>query len=326
MRRALAHIDERIRIAALFLVVGSAIVFYEYERPPPAPALTLAYWQQHVARNPDFGLAHSRLGLAFEGMGRIEEARAAYARALELEPELEEAAIGLNGALRQTAGRRAAIEQLEAWSQSHPDCIACAYNLASDHLALGELELARPQIERALAEGGSASSASYGARDLQLEALLLAGRYHEARGDAAHAAHFFEAALARQPDSSAAHYQLGRLRLTSDPAASLEHWRRLRELAPADPRGPLFEARARIATRDFEAAERALQAAERVAAAAPDSDVDWAVEIDFERARAASEAGNISAARAQLDELLARHPDLQRARELRAGLDVEHSD
>ncbi len=326
MRRALDCLDERIRIAALFLVVGSAIVLYEVERPPSPPALTLAYWQQHVARNPDFGLAHSRLGLAFEGVGRIEAARAAYVRALELEPGLEEAAIGLNGVLRKTAGRRAAIEQLAAWSQSHPDCIACAYNLASDHLALGELELARPQIERALAEGGSASSPIYGSRDLQLEALLLAGRYHDARGDAAQAARYFEAALARQPESSAAHFQLGRLRLASEPAASLEHWRRLRELAPADPRGPLFEARARIATRDFEAAERALRAAEHLSAAAPDSDVDWAAEIDFERARAASEAGNPSAARAQLDQLLARHPELQRARELRARLDVERSD
>jgi tetratricopeptide (TPR) repeat protein len=204
--------SEPLRIAAFFLVVGSALVLFELNRPQPDAEATLVFWQDHAARHPDFALAHSRLGLAYQAAGRDDLARDAYERALALEPDLEEAAIGLNNALRRSAGRAASLAQLEAYAAAHPDCLVCAYNLAADHLALGALERARPLVERALREGGDASSPSYGERDLRLEALLLAGRYHAARGERASAISYFEAALARDPESRAAKRQLAQLR------------------------------------------------------------------------------------------------------------------
>ena len=44
-------------------------------------------WQQATVTDPTYGAAWNNLGIGFEQLGRFDEARKAYEKALELEPE-----------------------------------------------------------------------------------------------------------------------------------------------------------------------------------------------------------------------------------------------
>jgi tetratricopeptide (TPR) repeat protein len=151
---------------------------------------------------------------------------------------------------------------------------------------------------------------------------VLAGRIYEAAGRTAEAAAYFDAALRRNPNDPAARRHAGRLALESDPATALEHWDRYRALAPEDPLGDYFAARAHLALGDPEAATLLLLGLRDGLPPGARSAPVRRAQIELELARAALLRGNTEQARRILAELVAWAPDPRPARALLARLEA----
>ncbi|WZO98308.1 tetratricopeptide repeat protein [Isosphaeraceae bacterium EP7] len=142
------------------------------------PATALALLQQMVALAPRSAEAHHRIGRVLQEQGRLAEARASQARALEIDDEYVNALIAM-GEVELAMGRPdealvrldAAIEINPAPSEAHlargralqalgrPDDALAAYfralngdpNLTAAMLQVAAIQLARKQPEQALA-------------------------------------------------------------------------------------------------------------------------------------------------------------------------------
>jgi tetratricopeptide (TPR) repeat protein len=73
----------------------------------------IASYQQALALNPDYGEAHSNLGIALRDQGRLEDAVVSYQRALTLKPDLAEAHSNLGIALRDQGRLEEALKRDE---------------------------------------------------------------------------------------------------------------------------------------------------------------------------------------------------------------------
>lgn len=285
-----------------------------------SPEQVLAYWKQHADDHPGFAPSQVRLALAYQAVKDWDGAAQAYARALELEPNSELYAVGRSGALRAAKRDAEAAAQMESFLAAHPECVVCSYNLAASYFALGRIVEARRAIDRFLAHGDYRAPAHYGQQDVQLDALLLAGRIYEAQGLPTQARQLFERALAHAPRSPEAWFQAGRLRAFASPDAALDYWARYRALAPADARGSIFAARALIDARRYAEAIAVLAEARSQLPRSEEGE-SWRLEIDLAFALARFRQGDLDGARRALEELLARHPELDRARDLLAEVE-----
>jgi Flp pilus assembly protein TadD len=94
---------------------------------------------------------HHLRGSLFEESGRNEEARAAYARALEIDPEQTETAVNLGLVLGELGKPREGIAVLDAAIAKHPKSANALRNRAVLHLKLGETERFAADLESAFA-------------------------------------------------------------------------------------------------------------------------------------------------------------------------------
>ena len=179
---------------------------------PPGESVT--FWAMQAARHPDFAPVQVRLALAQRQAGNFAGARLAFERALAADPHAEDAAIGLNGALRDAGDVRGAVAQMADFLRDNPRCLVCRQNLASDYLTLGRVGDARREIDIVLTSGAPPVSPVYGPVDLHGKALLLAGRVYAAAGERSRAIELLEQGLARQPDDRQARAELEQLRQT----------------------------------------------------------------------------------------------------------------
>ena len=100
---------ERARPLVLFpgLILLALAVEVGVLRPQAAeraPAQSVDFWERHAAAHPDYGSSQIRVGQEYQLQGRSDEARAAYHRALRVDPDSWFAAIGLNGVTRTNDG------------------------------------------------------------------------------------------------------------------------------------------------------------------------------------------------------------------------------
>jgi tetratricopeptide (TPR) repeat protein len=205
-------------------------------RRPPEDEV--AYWEEHVERNAAFPGSRVRLGLAYQKVGRLDEALQAYEAALALDANSESAAIGRYATLVQKGDRAPALVGLVAYTHEHPECLACLHNLAAEYLQQGLLDDAERTARALLASDLTVTSGMYGATDLHFEALVISGRIYAARGEHDRAIALFRDAVRREPDNV---------------------------------RGYILQAKSFVATRQPEAALAALARAETLLDPGPDS-------------------------------------------------------
>ena len=163
------------------------------------PSDEVTYWEQHVERNSEYPASRVRLGLAYQGVRRLDEAQRAYEAALALDPDSEAATIGRYGILQRKSERELALADLEVYARDHPRCAVCWHNLAAAYLDLERLDEAEAAAEALLASGLTVTSGMYSATNLHFEAFVMAGRVYAARGDHARAIVLFRDAIRREP-------------------------------------------------------------------------------------------------------------------------------
>jgi tetratricopeptide (TPR) repeat protein len=231
------------------------------------PASRVEIWRGHVAEHPDFAMGHVRLGQALSEAGDPAGARIAFERALELDPELAGAALGLSDTYRVQKDPRGAMAVMERFLERQPDCAECLQNVAADRFAMGDVDGALAAIEQALAERSMLPSAS-GTNYDPARTHLLAGRIYDAKKRTADALPHYEAALRSDPMLAPALLRAGELKMGSDPREAAKLLDRYRRLRPRDPAGARALAEALTRLGDSEGA-RAVLAQQRAAAATP---------------------------------------------------------
>jgi Tfp pilus assembly protein PilF len=247
-------------------------------RASRSPAEELLHWQRHAEANPGFVLAHHRLGISYERARSWKLAQRAFERALEIDPEYTDSAVGLAGALRNRGKRLAAKSFMTDFLARHPDCAPCAFSLATDLFELGEFEDAEATIRRAIA-GADAG-------EQEADMRVLAGRIQMTRGQRQEAARIFAGVLARDPEHPEALLNAGWLNLRDHPANAVDQLTRYRQLVPQDGRGALFLARAHLKNRDFEEARRLLDEADATLLAAGSGALKKTLRTQIENTRA----------------------------------------
>ncbi len=159
------------------------------------------------------------LGRVWAGLRKMGEASEALLRAVELDPELQQAFLPLGLALNHESRFEEAGDYLGRYLEAYPGDLEAISGLAEAEQRLGDAESAETRARAVLAE-----DPDHGRANLVL-GLVLLGRDEPADARAA-----LEKAVAADPHSAKAHYQLSlvctRLR---DRACAGEHLKRYKE-------------------------------------------------------------------------------------------------
>lgn len=130
-------------------------------------------------RWPDRSLAFQRLGVVLQTIGRLDQAAAAFAQALALDPGDDTAEIGLGNTWQRRGDPVAALEIYERIARRRPGCKEAWYNAG---VVLGELDDEAEAIiryDRAIA----LDETYHAARNNRAQSLLRLGRYAQAWSD-----------------------------------------------------------------------------------------------------------------------------------------------
>jgi len=95
---------------------------------------------KRVEEHPASAPAHFNLGLAYTNLGRVDRAKDAYRKALELDPDLVEAWVNLGGALLLKWDFKGALEANREALKRRDDMVLAHYNMGQAHLYLGDAE------------------------------------------------------------------------------------------------------------------------------------------------------------------------------------------
>ena len=273
------------------------------------PGEALPLLERAVALAPQDRRARYLLGLAYRGVGRLEEARVELARGVgaataylpdPFTAQVDEAAVHLTArvdraqALLQARRPGEAEALLEAVLTDHPENVTVLNNLAIARMHLGDLESARELLERALEIDDRRFStylnlASWAQRSgqperaLELTAEAVARGPEVARAHVGHAqsllrlgrlaeaAESLDRALELDFRDPQAMLTLGAVRLRlGQPEKALPVYERLAELYPEAFPAHLALARLYLAGGDPGAARRALEAARALAPEHPE--------------------------------------------------------
>ncbi|MFN0008653.1 MAG: tetratricopeptide repeat protein [Planctomycetota bacterium] len=134
---------------------------------------------------------HHLRGLLFESLDRNEDARAAYARGLELDPTSAECAVNLGLVLGKLGRQREGIAVLDQAIEAHPAAWTALRNRGVMRFQLGDAEGCAADLERAFAIAPDATVAG-----------ALAGHY-ESAGRPEEAARWKRAAIQLDPSRAA---------------------------------------------------------------------------------------------------------------------------
>jgi tetratricopeptide (TPR) repeat protein len=178
---------------------------------------------------------HCNLGVVRAAQGRLEDATAAYQRALSLAPDYAEVLNNL-GAVFQAQGKLdEAAKHYEEALVLKPDYVEAHYNLGLADAAAGRTGSAQAHLERALAlkpdhaeahnnlgavlrrqdrkeEAEAAFGRALALKPSSIEALTNLADLHLAQGKFTSAAAGYERVLALRPDLAAIHNRLGAVR------------------------------------------------------------------------------------------------------------------
>jgi predicted CXXCH cytochrome family protein len=135
---------------------------------------------------------HHMRGLVFEAAGRMEDARAAYQRALELDPNLAESSVNLGFVLGKLGMQRESIAVLDKAIAKYPSAWTALRNRGVMQLQLGDADACAADLERAFAIAPDAAVA-----------IALAGHYKES-GRTEEAERWTQEAIRLDPSRAAA--------------------------------------------------------------------------------------------------------------------------
>ncbi len=157
-------------------------------------------WRDTLAGNPAAWMAHNNLGLLLAGRGRIEEAKAHYAAALETKPDDAFAMNNLGNVLATEGRLDEARAQFEAAVRAEPGNVEAHNNLGNAHAAQGDLTGAVRAFETAIR-----------LRPRYADAHNNLANVLAAQGRTAEAMAHYRDALRLDPDYADAHHNLGLL-------------------------------------------------------------------------------------------------------------------
>jgi tetratricopeptide (TPR) repeat protein len=95
---------------------------------------------KRVEEHPDSAPAYFNLGLAYTNIGKVDRAKDAYNKALELDPDLVEAWVNLGGALLLKWDFKGALEANREALKRRDDVLLAHYNMGQAYLYLGDAE------------------------------------------------------------------------------------------------------------------------------------------------------------------------------------------
>lgn len=172
------------------------------------PGAAVEHLERAVVIDPRHPDARSNLGLAYEALGRNDEAYAQFSTAVDLNPRHGQALTNLGNLARKRGDLDDAIQAYRRALNVAPQQIEARNNLAASLRELGQLDAATVEIRQVLA------SAPH-----NVDALTNLGTIQLAKGDYASALASLELALREQPSSAMARHNralallsLGRLR------------------------------------------------------------------------------------------------------------------
>jgi len=148
--------------------------------------------EEFIAIKPGDAVAHFQLGYAYTAMERLDDAKRAYTKSIELDPKLAQGHLNLGLILLET-DPAAAVPPLKKAAE-------LLANEARPHFLLGLAMERSGQLEKAIAPyrmAASLDAADYESRFALGRTLLALERHTEAEAQ-------FRAALERQPDSAPA--------------------------------------------------------------------------------------------------------------------------
>ena len=169
-----------------------------------APALSerdLAVLRSFARRiDPSDAGAHNNLGVLYYQKGLVEEAIAAFTRALELDPKMQVAQRNLEIAYHDTGYYDQRVAQLRERLRSAPDDRDARWELGRAYAILGAHEDAVGEFEQLLAH-----------RPSDVAAIIQLGLAEKNRGRPEAATEWFLRAVELEPDSSVVHFYLGEI-------------------------------------------------------------------------------------------------------------------
>jgi tetratricopeptide (TPR) repeat protein len=188
-------------------------------------ASTISIWRDTVAKAPRNPRAHYILGCEYSAQGRVDEAIAAYQKALEINPDYEDAHNNLGAALVARGRVAEAMAHYRKALGKHPGYAADLLGLGSAQAAGGRLDSAIAFFREALdVDPGSAQ-----AHNNLGYAYSLQGKNDEAIAQ-------FQKAIEIKPEYAAAHNNLGAALIgRGEVAAAIVHFRRALAINPDDP-------------------------------------------------------------------------------------------
>ncbi|HSF20170.1 MAG TPA: tetratricopeptide repeat protein [Vicinamibacteria bacterium] len=201
-----------------------------------------------LQRKPDDVTALNGLGVAYDALGRNDEALEALREALRVNPGHEDARFNLATLLATSGERREAMHHFRELLQESPDCIECHIRLGNVLRDLGRIDEAIAELERAIELDDKHAWARY---SLGL-ALQIGGRI----GDAIEQ---YREVVRLEPENADAHVSLGSaLTATGECVPAIRALERSTTIEPDWP-----EAKARLAYALTECPHSAPDASER---------------------------------------------------------------
>jgi len=169
-----------------------------------APALSerdLAVLRSFARRiDPSDAGAHNNLGVLYYQKGLVEDAIAAFTRALELDPKMQVAQRNLEIAYHDTGYYDRRVAQLQERLRQAPDDRDARWELGRAYAILGAHEEAVGEFEQLLAH-----------RPKDVAAIIQLGLAEKNRGRPEAATDWFQRAVELEPDSTVVHFYLGEI-------------------------------------------------------------------------------------------------------------------
>jgi len=169
-----------------------------------APALSerdLAVLRSFARRiDPSDAGAHNNLGVLYYQKGLVEDAIAAFTRALELDPKMQVAQRNLEIAYHDTGYYDRRVAQLQERLRQAPDDRDARWELGRAYAILGAHEEATAEFEQLLAHSPK-----------DVAAIIQLGLAEKNRGRPEAATEWFRRAVELEPDSTVVHFYLGEI-------------------------------------------------------------------------------------------------------------------
>jgi tetratricopeptide (TPR) repeat protein len=179
-------------------------------------------YKQAIRIRPDYAEAHYNLGVAYGALARWQDAVETYQQTIKIKPDYAKAYLNLGAAYGELGRYKDAIETYKQVIQMKPDYVKAHYNLGVAYESLGRYQDAIESYQQTIR-----LKPDFADPYLNLGVTYYKlGRYKDAIEP-------YKQAIKIRPDFALAHYNLGVAYLvTGDKNSALEEYKTLKTLAP----------------------------------------------------------------------------------------------